>query len=61
MPRIVQECVERMFFFWYKPEEQRKIIAELQRLGRPDLIRRLGLSPANRPTHPHGHKPSKKQ
>ena len=52
---------QRMFFFWYKPEEQRKIIAELQRLGRPDLIRRLGLSPANRPTHPHGHKPSKKQ
>ena len=35
---------QRMFFFWYKPEEQRKIVAELNRLGRPDLIRRLGLA-----------------
>lgn len=34
---------QRMFFFWYKPEEQRKIVEELRRLGRPDLIEKLGL------------------
>jgi len=32
---------QRMFFFWYKPEERQKIIAELRRLHRPDLIDRL--------------------
>ncbi len=32
---------QRMFFFWYKPEEKGKIIRELQRMGRPDLIARL--------------------
>ena len=32
---------QRMFFFWYKPEEQRSIINELTRLRRPDLINRL--------------------
>ncbi len=32
---------QRMFFFWYKPEERKRIIAELRRLQRPDLIQRL--------------------
>lgn len=32
---------QRMFFFWYKPEEQRKIQAELRRLGRMDLAEKL--------------------
>lgn len=32
---------QRMFFFWYKPEERSRIIAELKRIGRPDLIKRL--------------------
>lgn len=32
---------QRMFFFWYKPEERNRIISELKRIGRPDLIRRL--------------------
>ncbi len=32
---------QRMFFFWYKPEEQARIVAELRRIGRPDLIDRL--------------------
>ncbi len=32
---------QRMFFFWYKPEERRPIIRELQRIGRQDLISRL--------------------
>jgi hypothetical protein len=30
-----------MFFFWYKPEERRNIIAELKRMGRSDLIEKL--------------------
>ena len=33
-----EKLAQRMFFFWYKPEEQQKIIAELRRIGRPDLI-----------------------
>lgn len=32
---------QRMFFFWYKPEERQKISAELRRIGREDLLRRL--------------------
>lgn len=32
---------QRMFFFWYKPEERPRIIRELKRMGRPDLINRL--------------------
>lgn len=32
---------QRMFFFWYKPEERSKIMAELRRMGREDLIERL--------------------
>ena len=32
---------QRMFFFWYKPEERQTITRELTRMGRPDLITRL--------------------
>jgi uncharacterized radical SAM protein YgiQ len=32
---------QRMFFFWYKPEERQKIIAELRRINRSDLIDKL--------------------
>ncbi len=32
---------QRMFFFWYKPEERRLIIAELRRIRREDLIAQL--------------------
>lgn len=32
---------QRMFFFWYKPEERAKIIAELHKLKRQDLIEKL--------------------
>ena len=32
---------QRMFFFWYKPEERQAISRELQRMGRPDLLARL--------------------
>lgn len=36
-----EKQAQRLFFFWYKPEEQRRIINELNRLGRPDLVKRL--------------------
>ena len=32
---------QRMFFFWYKAEERKRIIATLHRLNRPDIIARL--------------------
>ena len=32
---------QRMFFFWYKPEERQTITRELTRMGRPDLLTRL--------------------
>ena len=33
-----EKLMQRMFFFWYKPEERRKIEQELRRIGRADLI-----------------------
>ena len=36
-----EKLAQRMFFFWYKPEEQGKIRAELQKMNRPDLIQCL--------------------
>lgn len=36
-----EKLAQRMFFFWYKPEERKKIIAELRRIGRSDLIDKL--------------------
>lgn len=36
-----EKLAQRMFFFWYKPEEQSKIRAELLRINRPDLLQRL--------------------
>lgn len=32
---------QRMFFFWYKPEERARIVSELRRIGREDLISKL--------------------
>lgn len=47
---------QRMFFFWYKPEEHRRILSELQRMGRPDLARKLYGAPAwQRPAPPTRH------
>jgi uncharacterized radical SAM protein YgiQ len=34
---------QRQFFFWYKPEERRNIIAELRHIGRSDLIIKLNV------------------
>ena len=36
-----EKLAQRMFFFWYKPEERRAIINELRRMGRNDLINKL--------------------
>lgn len=36
-----EKLVQRMFFFWYKPEERRAIVNELKRIGRSDLIPKL--------------------
>jgi len=36
-----EKLSQRQFFFWYKPEERRKIEQELRRIGRPELIRQL--------------------
>ena len=36
-----EKLAQRMFFFWYKPEERRAIIQELKRMGRNDLIDKL--------------------
>ena len=35
------KLAQRMFFFWYKPEERPAIERELRRIGRPDLISKL--------------------
>lgn len=36
-----EKLAQRMFFFWYKPEERRAIINELRKMGRSDLIDKL--------------------
>lgn len=36
-----EKQAQRQFFFWYKPEERRRIEQSLQRIGRPELIREL--------------------
>lgn len=35
------KLAQRMFFFWYKPEEQQKIKAELRKINRSDLMGKL--------------------
>ena len=36
-----EKLAQRMFFFWYKPEERHAIESELRRIGRADLIDKL--------------------
>lgn len=48
-----EKQAQRLFFFWYKPEERRRIEAELRRMGRPDLQRQL-FEPVARDEAPHG-------
>lgn len=37
----IEKLAQRLFFFWYKPEERKNIINELRRIGRQDLIDKL--------------------
>lgn len=36
-----EKLAQRLFFFWYQPEQRRDIINELRRIHRPDLIDKL--------------------
>lgn len=36
-----EKLAQRQFFFWYKPEERKNIIAALRRIGRSNLINEL--------------------
>ncbi len=36
-----EKLAQRMFFFWYKPGERQRIITELKKIGRKDLINKL--------------------
>lgn len=36
-----EKLKQRMFFFWYKPEEHARIAAELKKMGRTDLLKKL--------------------
>lgn len=36
-----EKLAQRMFFFWYKPEERNNIEKELRKIGRADLIKQL--------------------
>jgi uncharacterized radical SAM protein YgiQ len=40
-----EKLAQRMFFFWYKPEERQKITSALRRMNRPDLIGKLYPAP----------------
>ena len=48
---------QRMFFFWYKPEERARITAELRRMGRADLINRLYGAAEGQPKRPSVRQP----
>ncbi len=53
---------QRMFFFWYKPEERQRITAELRRIRREDLIPKLfgpGRGLTNRQEHKQNNKRKK--
>ncbi len=49
-----EKLAQRMFFFWYKPEERQGIERELRRMGRPDLIPQL-LGGTGKPFTPSTH------
>ena len=36
-----EKLAQRQFFFWYKKEERQRLIQQLTRMGRPDLIKKL--------------------
>lgn len=39
--RQEEKLAQRQFFFWYEPAQRNRIIAELKRIGRADLIKQL--------------------
>lgn len=48
-----EKLAQRMFFFWYKPEERNAIERELRRIGRADLIDKLYDKGYRGARHPH--------
>ena len=48
-----EKLAQRMFFFWYKPEERNAIERELRRIGRTDLIDKLYDKGYRGARHPH--------
>ena len=36
-----EKQAQRQFFFWYDPSQRHRLISELRRIGRPDLIQKL--------------------
>ena len=44
--RPQEKLAQRQFFFWYKSEERQKIINELRRMGRQELIDQLFYNPS---------------
>lgn len=48
-----EKLAQRMFFFWYKPEERNDIERELRRIGRADLIDKLYDKGYRGARHPH--------
>ncbi len=53
-----EKLAQRMFFFWYKPEERAHIERELRRIGRADLIKDIIGSHPVKSTH---HSPYERQ
>lgn len=51
-----EKLAQRQFFFWYKPEERKKIEYELKKIGRPDLIQKLYDGPTNATAADTNHK-----
>ena len=46
-----EKLAQRQYFFWYKPEERRRIEQSLRRIGRADLIPKLYSGMPSRSNH----------
>ncbi|MBQ9204450.1 MAG: YgiQ family radical SAM protein [Prevotella sp.] len=55
-----EKLAQRQYFFWYKPEERRKIEQSLRRIGRTDLIKEL-CPYANPRTKPRPQEPTQEK
>ena len=38
-----EKLAQRKFFFWYKKEYNRQIMSDLQKMNRPDLVKKLNI------------------